>query len=183
MSWNALNKVACKAIVCAASFKSSEYLQMLQQLIPELDSCLPGQLQSARFTHLKLIIRMGDEVSPGMKNFADVHQSGGEAQFAQLAELANTLQPDEAINIQFTSGTTGKPKGATLTHFNILNNASQVATGMQLSCDDKLCLPVPLYHCFGMVMGNLACLTKGSCVVFPADSFEPVSVLQAVEEE
>ncbi|OUS24594.1 AMP-binding protein [Gammaproteobacteria bacterium 45_16_T64] len=179
----ALNKVECKAIITAESFKTSQYLTMLQELAPELSQCEPGQLKSAKFPHLELIIRMGEDKSPGMMNFADVCQSGGAEETAQLASLAATLQPDDAINIQFTSGTTGSPKGATLTHFNILNNGFQVAEGMRLTDIDRLCIPVPLYHCFGMVMGNLACLSQGATAVFPSDAFDPLSVLQTIESE
>ena len=179
----ALNKVESKVIITAESFKTSQYLKMLEELAPELSSCEPGQLNSEKFPHLKLIIRMGDDKSPGMMNFADVCNSGGAEETAQLAALAPTLQPDDAINIQFTSGTTGSPKGATLTHFNILNNGFQVAEGMRLTDKDRLCIPVPLYHCFGMVMGNLACLSQGATAVFPNDAFDPLSVLQTIEAE
>jgi len=179
----ALNKVESKVIITAESFKTSQYLKMLEELAPELSSCEPGQLNSEKFPHLKLIIRMGDEKSPGMMNFSDVCSSGGAEETAQLAALAPTLQPDDAINIQFTSGTTGSPKGATLTHFNILNNGFQVAEGMRLTNKDRLCIPVPLYHCFGMVMGNLACLSQGATAVFPNDAFDPLSVLQTIEAE
>ncbi len=179
----ALNKVESKVIIAAESFKSSQYLKMLEELAPELSSCEPGKLNSEKFPHLELIIRMGDEKSPGMMNFADVCSSGGPAETEQLAALAPTLQPDDAINIQFTSGTTGSPKGATLTHFNILNNGFQVAEGMRLTDKDRLCIPVPLYHCFGMVMGNLACLSQGAAAIFPNDAFDPLSVLQTIEAE
>ena len=108
---------------------------------------------------------------------------GGDSERARMAEIAATLQPDDAINIQFTSGTTGNPKGATLSHFNILNNGLQVGAGMRFSEQDRLCIPVPLYHCFGMVMGNLACMTHGACAVFPDEGFDPVSVLETVAEE
>lgn len=179
----ALNKVECKTIITAESFKTSEYLKMLQELAPELASCAPGELDSKKLPHLKNIIRMGDEKTPGMMNFADVCSLGGATEEARLQELAGTLQPDDPINIQFTSGTTGSPKGATLTHFNILNNGFQVAEGMRLTEEDRLCIPVPLYHCFGMVMGNLAAMTQGACAVFPSDAFEPISVLETVQAE
>ena len=179
----ALNKVECKAIVAAESFKSSEYLVMLQELAPELNQCVPGELESQKLPTLKSVIRMGDEKSPGMFNFAEVMQFGGEAEKQIMRNIAQTLQPDDAINIQFTSGTTGNPKGATLSHFNILNNGLQVGAGMRFSPEDRLCIPVPLYHCFGMVMGNLACMTHGACAVFPDEGFDPQSVLQTVQDE
>ncbi|MFN3237528.1 MAG: AMP-binding protein [Pseudomonadales bacterium] len=179
----ALNKVECKAVITAERFKSSEYLKMLQQLAPELEQCAPGELNAAKVPSLRTVIRMGDAASPGMFNFADVATMGGEEQAGQLTEIAARLQPDDDINIQFTSGTTGNPKGATLSHFNILNNGLQVAAGMRFSEQDRLCIPVPLYHCFGMVMGNLACMTHGACAVFPDEGFEPQTVLKTVEQE
>ena len=118
-----------------------------------------------------------------MFNFDEVCQMGDSAAYDRMAAIAATLQPDDAINIQFTSGTTGNPKGATLSHFNILNNGLQVGAGMRLSSQDRLCIPVPLYHCFGMVMGNLACLAHAACAVFPDEGFDPATVLQTVEEE
>lgn len=179
----ALNKVQCKAIITAEQFKTSEYLRMLNELAPELAQCEPGQLKAAKLPHLSTVIRMGDEKTPGMYNFSEVTGLGTEAHQTRLNELSALLQPDDPINIQFTSGTTGSPKGATLTHFNILNNGLQVARGMHFSEQDRLCIPVPLYHCFGMVMGNLACLTHGACAVFPGDAFDPPSVLATVQAE
>ena len=179
----ALNKVECKALIAAESFKSSEYLQMLQTLAPELAQCAPGALAAAKLPHLKSVVRMGEGKTPGMFNFDQVCALGGPSETSRMAAIAATLQPDDAINIQFTSGTTGNPKGATLSHFNILNNGLQVGAGMRFTKEDRLCIPVPLYHCFGMVMGNLACITHGACAVFPDESFDPNSVLRAVEEE
>jgi len=179
----ALNKVECRALVTAERFKSSEYLRMLNELAPELSISEPGRLMARRVPHLRSVIRMGDAPSSGMYNFNEVCKLGGVEQYEQLRRIGRCLQPDDAINIQFTSGTTGNPKGATLTHFNILNNGLQVGRGMRLSEEDKLCIPVPLYHCFGMVMGNLACLTHGAAAVFPSEGFEADAVLHTVAEE
>ena len=179
----ALNKVKCQTIITAAQFKTSEYLRMLQEMAPELATCEPGELKSIKLPHLTTVIRMGDAVSPGMFNFDKVCEMGDDTHYDRMAEIAPTLQADDAINIQFTSGTTGSPKGATLSHFNILNNGLQVGAGMRFTSEDRLCIPVPLYHCFGMVMGNLTCMTHGACAVFPDEGFDPDVVLRTVVEE
>ncbi|NRA52774.1 MAG: AMP-binding protein [Gammaproteobacteria bacterium] len=179
----ALKKVECKAIVTAPKFKSSDYLDMLQQLLPELSLSQPGKLKSALLPELRLVIRMGDEISPGMFNFSDVAACGTEQQHQQMAKIQQQLLPDDPINIQFTSGTTGFPKGATLSHCNILNNAYLCGVGMKFSDQDRLCIPVPLYHCFGMVLGNLTCITHGATIVYPNDAFDPLLTLKACEQE
>jgi fatty-acyl-CoA synthase len=179
----ALNKVECKALVLAPALKSSDYLAIVADLAPELASATPGALQAAALPHLRSVIRLGAERSPGMLNFDDVARAGGEAERARLAGLAGTIQFDDPINIQFTSGTTGFPKGATLTHRNILNNGYFVGEAIRLTHEDRLCIPVPLYHCFGMVMGNLGCMTHGATMVYPNDAFDPLTVLQTVQEE
>jgi len=178
-----LNKVGCKALVTAASFKSSDYLAMVRELAPELSGCEPGRLSAARLPALKTIIRMGTERTEGMFSFADLAKLAGPVQFQRLDGLTAALAPDDPINIQFTSGTTGAPKGATLTHRNILNNADQVTRAIRLTDADRLCIPVPLYHCFGMVMGTLGCVTKGSSMVFPAEGFDPLSALETIATE
>ena len=179
----ALNKVECKALVLAPALKTSDYLQILHDLAPELAACAPGELRARTLPHLRTVIRLGDARTAGMLNFDDVPGRAGDAQHRRLAELATTLQFDDPINIQFTSGTTGFPKGATLTHHNILNNGYYVGEAIRLTESDRLCIPVPLYHCFGMVMGNLGCMTHGATMVYPADAFDALSVLQAVQEE
>jgi fatty-acyl-CoA synthase len=179
----AMNKSGCRAIVSAEQFKSSKYLEMLYALAPELNDCEPGKLKSEKLPDLEIVIRMGDAKSPGMFNFADVCAAGGDEERARLEQLQSELRPDDPINIQFTSGTTGNPKGATLTHCNILNNGYLTGAGMRLSPEDRLCMPVPLYHCFGMVLGNLACFAHGATVVYPSEVFDPLSTLQAVESE
>ena len=176
----ALNKVGCKALITAVSFKSSDYLVMLRKLAPELETCGPGRLHAAKLPDLRTVIRLGDGATPGMLNYADVLRFGGDA---RLAELGAALQFDDPINIQFTSGTTGQPKGATLTHHNILNNGFFIGEALHLTEEDKVCIPVPLYHCFGMVLGNLACLTHGAAMVYPGEGFEPLAVLETVEAE
>ena len=179
----ALNKVECDTIITAEQFKSSDYLGMLQTLAPELADCEPCALQSKTLPHLKRVIRMGKGKSPGMLNFEDVCAMGSAEHHARLAQLAAELRPDDAINIQFTSGTTGNPKGATLSHCNILNNGCLTGAAMGLSPQDRLCIPVPLYHCFGMVLSVLACVAHGATMVFPGEAFDPLDTLKAVEEE
>ena len=179
----ALNKVGCKALISASRFKTSDYLQMLYDLAPELAKAQPGLLQSAKLPDLRIVIRLGSEPSPGMYNFAAIAGMVGPQHRAQLTALAPVLQPDDPINIQFTSGTTGFPKGATLSHFSILNNGFFIGEAMRLTDADRLCIPVPLYHCFGMVLGNLACVTHGAAMIYPDEGFEPLSVLRTVAEE
>lgn len=179
----ALNKVECKAIIAAESFKTSYYLKMLNELAPELDGCSPGKLKAKKLPHLTTVIRMGEEKSAGMFNFVEVSSMGGDKQATQLDLLAGSLSPLDPINIQFTSGTTGTPKGATLTHRNILNNAYFGGLSMHFSPADRLCIPVPMYHCFGMVLGTLVCVAHGATMVMPCEVFEPVAVLNAVEQE
>jgi len=179
----ALNKSGCRAVIAAERFKSSEYLRMLHDLAPELDHCAPGRLHAAKLPALETVIRMGDAHSPGMFNFDEVAALGSADEQARLPEIAAGLSPQDVINIQFTSGTTGNPKGAALTHHNILNNANQVAHGMRFTEQDRLCIPVPMYHCFGMVLGKLACVSTGATAVFPGDAFEPGAVLETVAAE
>jgi fatty-acyl-CoA synthase len=179
----ALNKVQCKALVLVERFKTSEFLSMLRTLAPELERCAPGALSAERVPHLKWVIPLGEASSAGCLNFDAVMQSGRHEHHARLARLAEELQPDQAVNIQFTSGTTGLPKGATLSHFNLLNNGFFVGRGLELESSDRMCIPVPLYHCFGMVMGNLACVTHGAAMVYPAEWFDPALTLEAVQAE
>ncbi len=179
-----LNKVQCKVLISDTEFKSSHYLAMLNELAPEISLHNKSQLLcSTKLPYLKTIVQMGECQVNGMHRFADVLKLGSSEHYVQLNVIAESLQADDAINIQFTSGTTGSPKGATLSHRNILNNGKIVGDGMLLTEYDKLCIPVPLYHCFGMVMGNLACITHGSTAVFPSASFDPISALQTVSEE
>jgi fatty-acyl-CoA synthase len=178
----ALKQSGCSALITADQLKTSDYTAMLYELLPELRQCEPGALQSARLPELKTIIRLGD-ATPGMLSWQDLLALGHRVDDEQLATRQREQEFDDAINIQYTSGTTGFPKGATLSHHNILNNGYFVAGLQNFTHNDILCIPVPLYHCFGMVMANLGCVTHGATMVYPADSFEPLAVLQAVQEE
>jgi fatty-acyl-CoA synthase len=179
----ALNKVEAKALVLAPSFKTSDYLAMLRDLAPELATATPGRLRAERLPHLRTVIQLGRDAVPGVLSFDAVMDRGGGGQRWRLDGISDSLSPHDAINIQFTSGTTGAPKGATLTHHNIVNNAIFCARAMDFSAADRLCIPVPLYHCFGMVLGNLAAIATGACMVFPGEAFEPLATLQALDEE
>ncbi len=179
----ALNKVGCAALITAAQFKTSNYGAMLHEIAPELKDAIPGDLKASRVPDLRLVIRLDDERDPGMLNYSEVRKRGGSDQLQRLEKLAHELQFDDPINIQFTSGTTGAPKAATLTHHNIVNNAFFVGETMELDEQDRLCIPVPMYHCFGMVLGTLTCVARGATMVFPSEGFDPLSVLQTVEAE
>ncbi|MGO4306114.1 AMP-binding protein [Cupriavidus sp. RAF12] len=176
----ALNKAGVRMLITAVRFKSSDYLATLQALAPELSAATPGALGAARLPHLQYIVRMGDEHTPGMLNYADVLAPSSAAELDSLSRQLNAHDP---INIQFTSGTTGNPKGATLTHHNVVNNGRFVAMAMRLSGDDRLCIPVPLYHCFGMVLSVLACVSAGACMIFPGEAFDPLATMRAATEE
>jgi fatty-acyl-CoA synthase len=176
-------KVGCAAIVTATAFKTSNYMEMLNTLLPELATSQAGQLRAARLPQLRAVIQIGGPAAPGAIPFAEVAEMGGDRHRAELATLAEAMQFDDPVNIQFTSGTTGSPKGVTLTHHNILNNGYFVGRAMRLTEQDRICVPVPLYHCFGMVMGNLAAVTLGAAMVYPGEGFDPLATLTTVERE
>lgn len=178
-----LEKVQCSALILAPSFKTSDYLAILQDVVPEIRQASRGALRSARLPHLRHVIRLGSEQTQGMHNFQDLANAIVDEDLRQLADLGPSLQFDDPVNIQFTSGTTGSPKGVTLTHHNILNNGFFIGETMRLTEHDRLCIPVPLYHCFGMVLGNLACITHGATMVYPGEGFDPKSVLETVQAE
>jgi fatty-acyl-CoA synthase len=180
----ALNKVGCRALIAAERFKTSNYLGMLEELAPELATSDPGALKSRRLPHLQWIIRLGSGHSPGMLNYAALAERGRAlGPSFELDDISSALTCHEAINIQFTSGTTGHPKGATLTHHNVVNNARYIAQAMRMSEADRLCIPVPLYHCFGMVIGVLVCVATGATMVFPGEGFDALSTLKATASE
>src|SRR5215469_9208497 len=179
----ALNQSGCNTLVLAPSFRATSYLAMLQELAPELDRCAPGQLDSHRLPHLRHLIRLGAERTAGMWVWDEVMERAKEIAPAHLAERQAEQEFDDPANIQYTSGTTGNPKGATLSHHNILNNGYFVAHLQGLTEHDRLCAPVPLYHCFGCVMGNLGTMTHGAAIVYPADTFDPKATLEAVQAE
>ena len=178
-----LNKVGMKALVAAERFKTSEYAAMIETLGPEIAVSQAGDLAAARLPSLRAVIQIGGPARPGWLAFEDVAAPASLEARDRVAKIGASLSPLDPINIQFTSGTTGSPKGATLSHRNILNNGFFVGRAIGLKAGDRLCIPVPLYHCFGMVMGNLGCLTHGATMVYPAEAFDPRAVLKAVAAE
>lgn len=179
----ALKQSGCCALILSPNFKSSDYTQMIMDLAPELASCAPGQLKAEKLPELTAVIRMGPDSMPGMFTWDELMAMGDLVSQEQLVTRQRELEFDDPINIQYTSGTTGFPKGATLSHHNILNNGYFVAGLQNFTHNDILCIPVPLYHCFGMVMANLGCITHGAAMVYPSEGFEPLAVLQTVQEE
>ncbi|WP_102107283.1 AMP-binding protein [Oceaniglobus roseus] len=177
----ALNAAGCRLLVMARRFRQSDYVAMLEELAPELAQAAPGALRAARLPELRDVVVTGDDPAPaGMRRFSTLQ---AQADRGTLDRVSAGLTPDDPINIQFTSGTTGAPKGACLTHRNIVNNAHFTTATMAFTEADSLCIPVPFYHCFGMVMGTLGCVTKGARMVIPGEGFDPAETLAAVSEE
>jgi fatty-acyl-CoA synthase len=164
------------------NFKGVSYLDMLQDLCPELANCAPGDLISNRLPKLKNVIFMGSESQPGMFQWDDLLRNSMSISDEELLTRQNSTNYDEVINMQYTSGTTGFPKGVMLTHSNIINNAINVAECQKLTAEDRICIPVPFFHCFGCVMGTLAAVATGATMV-PIVMFDPLLVLKAVEQE
>jgi fatty-acyl-CoA synthase len=183
----ALKQSGCAYLIIAPQFRTSNYTAMIYELAPELQSSQPlptgAGLTAAQLPDLRAVVRLGTEPSPGMLTWGELLALGDRISADQLAERQAQQQFDDPINIQYTSGTTGYPKSATLSHHNILNNGYFVAEIMNFTDQDRLVIPVPLYHCFGMVMGNLGCVTHGATMIYPNDGFDAKSVLDAVQEE
>ena len=178
-----LKQSACQWLVCAGAFKTSNYHAMLQELIPELAGQSVGSLECARFADLRGVISLAPEPPAGFLPWSQLAALGGEVTADRLHARQASLHFDQPVNIQYTSGTTGFPKGATLSHHNILNNGYMVGESLGLTANDRLVIPVPLYHCFGMVMGNLGCVTHGTTMIYPGEAFDPGLTLQAVTDE
>ena len=179
----ALRKSGCTWLVTAPHFKTSDYTGMIHELTPELAASRPGALVSAAFPNLRGVVRLGEDPSPGMLRWADLQIMAERIGADELARRQRQQEFDDPINIQFTSGTTGYPKGATLSHHNILNNGFFTTELLRFTDRDRLLIPVPLYHCFGMVMGNLGCVTHGATMIYPSDGFDPTAVLEAAQAE
>jgi fatty-acyl-CoA synthase len=179
----ALNQVEVKALITVAAMKTSDYLAMLSELMPELAGAEPGKLNAERVPSLRWVITLGETAAPGTLSYKDVIKSADEAARQHIRELATELQFDDPINIQFTSGTTGRPKAATLSHHNIVNNAFFAGLQMKLSETDRMCIPVPMYHCFGMVLGTLCCAAHGATMIFASAGFDATAAMEVVEAE
>ncbi|UOE52984.1 AMP-binding protein [Cytobacillus oceanisediminis] len=169
-------------IVLMEKFRETSYIEMLYSIVPELKDSEPGQLKSKRLPFLKNVIVMGEKRFPGTYSWEDIIRMGEAVTDAELNERMESLDPDDAINMQYTSGTTGFPKGVMLTHNNIVNNGYNIANCMRLTKDDRLCIPVPFFHCFGCVLGTMACISVGATIV-PVQEFSPKAVLQTVQDE
>ena len=173
----------CQTLILIEKFKSSEYLEMFYNIFPESKKQMPGELHSYKFPNLKNVIVLSKEGRPGMYTANDVIIHGKSVSNEELKKRQEELDPDDVINIQYTSGTTGFPKGACLTHHNIINNAYFVGENLHFSHTDRLCIPVPFYHCFGMVLSNMLCVNYGATMVIPNEFFDPLLTLKAVQNE
>ncbi len=177
-----LRAVGCRALITAARFKTSDYIAMIRELVPELGNG-SGELKSLRLPELRHVISIGGDSYAGCLSFDRVLDRGKQFGSQRLNSVAAAVQMDDPVNIQFTSGTTGLPKGATLSHHNLINNAFFVGEVTGIKPGSRVCIPVPLYHCFGMVMGNLGCVTHAATMVYPSESFDPLKTLETVEAE
>ncbi|BBV98035.1 MULTISPECIES: AMP-binding protein [Pseudomonas] len=178
-----LRQSGCRWLVCADAFKTSDYHAMVQELAPELASATPGELACERLPELRGVISLAANPPGGFLPWQALVERAGQTSTEAYTARQQSLQFDQPVNIQYTSGTTGAPKGATLSHYNILNNGFMVGESLGLTEHDRMVIPVPLYHCFGMVMANLGCITHGSTMIYPNDAFDAELTLRAVAEE
>ncbi len=179
----ALQQSGCSTLFLTQGFRKSDYPSILFEICPEAAHSVPGALQSSKLPNLRNLIFIGDATPPSMMPWDDLLEMGESVPEDALRARAATLEFDDPINIQYTSGTTGSPKGALLSHHNIVNNGLLIGQGMRFTCQDKLCIPVPFYHCFGMVLGNMVCVAHGAAMVIPAAYFDALATLQAIAEE
>ena len=177
-----LNQSDSSTLFLVNSFKDTDYVATVNEVVPGLQSAAPGNLDSAKLPFLKNVIFIGDQTPPGMINFASIMEMGSLVADEELSAVEATLGPYEVINMQYTSGTTGFPKGVMLTHHNVINNGYNIGECMRFTEKDRLCIPVPFFHCFGCVLGVMACVTHGSTMV-PVEIFDPLKVLQTIEKE
>ncbi|NYT02611.1 MAG: AMP-binding protein [Methanosarcinales archaeon] len=179
----ALRQSETQALLLMDRFKTSDYVRMFYEVCPETMTSQPGQIGCEKLPFLKTVVLIRGEKQPGMCTWEEMMKMGEQIPDEELVRVGESLDFDDPINIQYTSGTTGFPKGVVLTHHNILNNGYFIGECMKFTDQDRLCIPVPFYHCFGMVLSNMACMTHGATMVLPAEYFDPVSTLEAVEKE
>ena len=177
-----LNQSDSSTLFMVRSFKDTDYVATVNEVVPELAAAAPCRLKTAKLPFLKNVVFIGDETPAGMLNFAEIVKMGAAVSDAELAAVESTLDRHEVINMQYTSGTTGFPKGVMLTHYNVVNNGFNIGECMKFTEKDRLCIPVPFFHCFGCVLGVMACVTHGTAMV-PIEIFDPLKVLQTIEKE
>ena len=184
-----LKQSEANALILIGQFRNSDYVGMANEVIPELKNSTPGELRCSKLPNLRNVVFISTPSNPktkapdGMWSWEDVRLKASEVTGKELSKRQASCDPDDTINIQYTSGTTGNPKGAMLTHYNIVANGYYTGEGMRFTEEDRLCIPVPFYHCFGCVLGNLACVTHGSTMVIPSEYFDPLKTLEAVQKE
>lgn len=180
---NQLSLIRARALIVQNRFKTSDYVAMVREIVPEIDTATDGLVHSEALPALTRVIGIGENPPTGFLPFDAITGHGNDAARARLAEVAASIQCDDPVNIQFSSASGGVPAPATLTHHNIVNNGYFVGRTLRLGSDDRVCIPVPLFHCFGMVIGNMACLGHGSAMIYPDDAFDPATTLAALQAE
>jgi len=178
-----LKESECQTLILQQGFRDCDYVETLKGLAPELRESRSGALRSAHLPNLRDVIFLGRDTPEGFVSWDELIQRGEGIAPDELRQRMRSLDPKDPINIQYTSGTTGFPKGATLSHYNVVNNALLIGNSMRLGSSDAVCIPVPFYHCFGMVLGNMTCVVHGAAMVIPAAHFDPLETLRAVHEE
>ncbi|MCX7772730.1 MAG: AMP-binding protein [Clostridia bacterium] len=171
-----------KCLVMIEGFKDANYASIINELCPTLKDSKPGELSNPMLPFLKHVVYVGEHEHPGMYNWKELYTMGEQVTDEAYQKVNSTLTPDEVINMQYTSGTTGFPKGVMLTHFNIVNNGKCIGDCMKFTEQDKLCIPVPFFHCFGLVLAIMASVTHATAMV-PIDYYQPVKVMEAIQNE
>jgi fatty-acyl-CoA synthase len=179
----ALKQSECQTLILIRGFRDCDYVETLFSLAPELRNSAPANVSSRALPHLRNLVYIGADAPQCMLSWEQLLSLAARTSVSELRRREATLSPHDAINIQYTSGTTGAPKGATLTHYNVVNNGLFIGNSMKMTAADSVCIPVPFYHCFGMVLANMTCLVSGAAMVIPSDIFDPLEALRTVEEE